>query len=173
MAGEPHPKYAVVAHMTLRQSNAPHPRVPLSTNGADSGHLAPRRDRSWRRAEPCSRLQRSDCRGRSDARKVRVTLGPPHNRGDAIVVPLSWKSSALPDLFPVLDGELEVAPLDPERCRVTLTASYVPPLGEVGRQLDHALFHRVAHSTVRAFLDRVADSLEENASVRDLRLGWE
>jgi ribosome-associated toxin RatA of RatAB toxin-antitoxin module len=79
----------------------------------------------------------------------------------------------LPDLFPVLDGELEVAPLDPERCRVTLTASYVPPLGEVGRQLDHALFHRVAHSTVRAFLDRVADSLEENASVRDLRLGWE
>jgi hypothetical protein len=24
MTGEPHPKYAVVAHMTLRQSNAPH-----------------------------------------------------------------------------------------------------------------------------------------------------
>jgi hypothetical protein len=106
------------------------------------------------------------------ARQVRVTLGPPHSRGDAMVVPLSWQASALPGLFPVLEGDLEVAPLDPERCRVTLTASYVPPLGEVGRQLDHVLLHRVAHSTVRAFLDRVADQLEENDPVRDLRPGW-
>jgi hypothetical protein len=106
------------------------------------------------------------------ARQVRVTVGRPHGLGDAIVVPLSWRASALPGLFPVLEGELVVAPLDPERCRVTLAASYVPPLGEVGRQLDHVLLHRVAHSTVRAFLDRVADHLEGNDSVRELSPGW-
>jgi hypothetical protein len=98
------------------------------------------------------------------ARKVRVILGPPHNRGEAIVVPLSWQANALPGLFPVLDGDLVVAAIDAERCRVTLTGSYEPPLGEVGRQLDRALLHRVAHSTVRAFLDRVAASLEADTS---------
>ena len=46
------------------------------------------------------------------ARKARVTLGPPHDRGDALVVPLSWQSSELPGLFPVLDGDIELAPLD-------------------------------------------------------------
>jgi hypothetical protein len=104
-------------------------------------------------------------------REVRVTLGRPHSRGNAIVLPLTWKAVVLPDLFPVLDGELEVAPLDPERCRVTLTSSYVPPLGAVGRQLDHVLLHRVAHSTARSFLDRLADNLEESAS-HSVRPTW-
>ena len=102
------------------------------------------------------------------AREVQVTLGPPHNRGSAIVVPLSWRATASPGLFPVLDGDLVVASVDATRCRLTLIASYVPPCGEVGRQLDRALLSRVGISTVRAFLDRVADSLEKDASVRDL-----
>jgi len=110
--------------------------------------------------------------GAQVSRKVRVTLGPPHDRGEAIVVPISWRATTLPGLFPVLDGDLEVAPLGPERCRVTLSASYVPPFGDVGQALDRALLHRVAISTARAFLDRVADSLEGNASVKDLRPGW-
>ncbi|MGA3215058.1 MAG: hypothetical protein ABSD97_05125 [Acidimicrobiales bacterium] len=94
------------------------------------------------------------------ARKVRVTLGPPHDRGDALVVPLSWKSSEMPGLFPVLDGDIELAPLDSDRCRVTLSASYVPPFGELGRQLDRALLHRVARSTARSFLALVRERLE-------------
>jgi hypothetical protein len=72
----------------------------------------------------------------------------------------------------MLEGDLEVAPLDPQRFRVTLTASYVPPFGEVGRRLDDVLMNRIAHSTARAFLDRVADHLERNSSIQDLRPGW-
>jgi hypothetical protein len=41
-----------------------------------------------------------------------------------------------------------------------LSASYVPPLGELGWRLDRALLHRVAESTVRSFLLRLAASLE-------------
>ncbi|MGO9581736.1 MAG: hypothetical protein ACLP36_02915 [Acidimicrobiales bacterium] len=107
------------------------------------------------------------------ARKVRVTLGPPHDRGDALVIPLSWRSSELPGLFPVLDGDMELAPLDSDRCRVTLSASYVPPFGELGRQLDRALLHRVARSTARSFLARVVESLERNGSVHDLTASGE
>ena len=106
------------------------------------------------------------------ARKVLVSLGPPHNRGEAIVVPLSWRSAALPGLFPVLDGDLVVSSVTAERCRITLEASYVPPFGELGRQLDRALLNRVASSTARAFLDRVADSLEANAQVIELMPKW-
>jgi hypothetical protein len=95
------------------------------------------------------------------AREVRVSLGPPRKRGDALVVPLSWESSGLRGFFPVLDGDVELAPLDPDRCRVTLSATYVPPFGELGRQLDRAVLHRVARSTVRSFLARVAGSLED------------
>jgi hypothetical protein len=93
-------------------------------------------------------------------RTVRVSLGLPHDRGDTLVVPLSWKSSELPSLFPMLDGDLQLAPLDEQSCRVTLSASYVPPLGALGGGLDRALLHRVASSTVRSFLARLADSLE-------------
>lgn len=94
------------------------------------------------------------------ARKVRVTLGPPHDRGSAVVVPVSWRSSEHPGLFPVLDGDIELSALGPEACRLSLAASYEPPFGEIGARLDRALMHRVARSTVSSFLTRVAALLE-------------
>jgi len=102
------------------------------------------------------------------ARKVRVTLGPPHDRGQAIVVPLSWRSIEHPGLFPVLDGDIELSALDQDRCRVALAASYVPPLGELGRQLDRALLHRVARSTARSFLAQVVAGLEDHGADRPI-----
>jgi len=96
------------------------------------------------------------------SREVRVHLGPPHRRGDALVVPISWEAVGLRSLFPMLDGDVELAPLGAGRCRLTLSASYVPPLGELGARLDQALLHRVAASTVRAFVSRIATSLLES-----------
>lgn len=92
-------------------------------------------------------------------REVRVTLGPPHDWGDALVLPLAWEASGLRALFPLLEGDIELAPLGTDRFRLTLSASYVPPFGELGARLDRALMHRVAVSTVRSFLVRVAASL--------------
>jgi hypothetical protein len=97
-------------------------------------------------------------------RTVRVSLGEPHDRGDTLVVPLSWESSELPSLFPRLDGDLQLVPLDKESCRVTLSASYIPPLGALGGRLDRALLHRIARSTARSFLLRLAESFEGDAA---------
>jgi hypothetical protein len=94
-------------------------------------------------------------------RQVEVTVGQTRDRGASCVVPLTWKATGLAGLFPVLDGDLELAPLGSNSCRLTLSATYVPPLGEVGRVLDRAVLHRVAQSTVRSFLAGVAGSLEE------------
>jgi len=94
-------------------------------------------------------------------REVAVTLGPPHVRGNARIVPLVWGATELPGMFPILNGDLELAPLDTRQCRLTLTASYLPPFGDFGRALDRTLLHRVSQSTVRSFLTRVATNLEE------------
>jgi hypothetical protein len=93
-------------------------------------------------------------------REVEVTLGPTRERDEARVVPLVWRATGLAGIFPVLNGDLELAPLGLQRSRLTLSASYLPPFGDVGRALDRALLHRVAQSTVRSFLARVAASLE-------------
>ena len=92
-------------------------------------------------------------------RDVRVTLGPPRDRAGAVVVGLAWQPSSFQALFPVLNGDIELAPID-GGCRLTLSASYVPPMGELGGRLDRALLHRVAQSTVRSFLSQVATSLQ-------------
>ena len=101
------------------------------------------------------------------AREVRVTLGPPRDRGVTLVLPISWQSSELPGLFPVLEGEVELLALDSGRCRVSLFVSYVPPFGQLGGYLDRALLHRVAWSTLRSFLVRLAESLEQEGLAVD------
>jgi hypothetical protein len=96
-------------------------------------------------------------------RDVRVTTGPPRDRVGALVVPLAWEPSKLQALFPVLNGDMELAPIGRGSCRLTLSASYAPPLGELGTHLDHAVLHHVAQSTVRSFLARVAAVLQADA----------
>ena len=95
----------------------------------------------------------------SVARSVEVTVGLVHRRGTSLVVPLSWEATGLRSMFPLLDGEVEVAPLDEQSSRLTFSGSYTPPWGQVGATLDRALLHRVATSTVRSFLNQIASNL--------------
>lgn len=93
-------------------------------------------------------------------REVRVRLGQPATTtGGGAVVPIRWEDARYPALFPVLDGDLEVARLDDGSCRLVLNASYRPPLEGIGMLLNQALLHRVAESTARSFLGRVATEL--------------
>jgi hypothetical protein len=98
-------------------------------------------------------------------RDVRARLGGYRTRHNGFVLWLWWEAAEHPSLFPVLDGDLEVAPLGDGRARLTLTASYVPPLGVIGRGIDRAVLHRVAQSTVRSFLTRVAAAAVARAAV--------
>ncbi len=96
--------------------------------------------------------------------EVQVTLGPSRQRGSSIVVPIEWEAVGSAALFPVLSGDLEISPLGLDQSRIALSASYVPPLGELGRRLDRAIMHRAAASTVRSFLHRLAASLEPSGA---------
>lgn len=76
-------------------------------------------------------------------------------------MPIRWEAATLSGLFPILDGNLELSPVDETTCRLSLVASYRPPLDGVGRRLDRVAFHRVAESTVRSFLELLSARLQE------------
>lgn len=95
-------------------------------------------------------------------RRVRAQiLGTMPGPGGSIVAWLRWEAVERQVLFPVLDGELQVTPLDAARSCVTLVGSYVPPLGALGNRLDRRLLHRVAERTVRVFVERLAAGLAD------------
>ena len=93
-------------------------------------------------------------------REVSVTLGPWRPRGDAISRSLAWRASELQSLFPLLEGDIELAPIGEEGSRISLAVVYTPPLGGMGALVDRAVLHRVAASTVRSFISKVASNLE-------------
>ena len=94
-------------------------------------------------------------------KQVCMTLGDIRDRGDGTVLPIRWHATGVAGLFPVLDADLEFAPLGPNDAVISLWGTYDPPLHGVGTQLDRWVFHRVAEATVRAFLGRMADALQD------------
>jgi hypothetical protein len=97
---------------------------------------------------------------------VAVEAGMPIARGEITIVPLTWRATGTPGLFPVLSADLEVAALDPFLTQLTLRGRYEPPLGTVGRRLDRLLMHRVAEASIRSFLRRLAESLSASEHER-------
>ncbi|MFZ0130580.1 MAG: hypothetical protein WAL77_14280 [Candidatus Dormiibacterota bacterium] len=93
------------------------------------------------------------------AKTVSLEVGEPLKRDEVTVVPLTWKATATPGLFPVMWADLEVVALDAELTQLTLRGRYEPPLGAVGRRLDRLLLHRIAEASVRSFLDRLVATL--------------
>jgi hypothetical protein len=92
-------------------------------------------------------------------KRVGVTVGAPVRTAQRTWLPIAWQAAGPSALFPVLDAELEIAPLGRQQTQLALSGSYTPPLGPVGRAIDRALLHRVAEATVKDFVDRVARAL--------------
>jgi len=95
-------------------------------------------------------------------RSVAITLGAPVRGTTKTVIPLSWRATgATANLFPTMEADIEVAPLDPRTTQLAISARYVPPLGLVGRMLDRAILHRIAEATLKDFLDHVAEAIRD------------
>ncbi len=94
---------------------------------------------------------------------VSVRLGRPDSAGGTLQMAIAWEATGPSGLFPRFEGTLQLAELDPERCELSLTGHYRPPLGRTGQVLDEAFLARVARATVRSLLRRVAHGLEQAA----------
>jgi hypothetical protein len=99
------------------------------------------------------------------AREVAIDLGAPLRLPTKTVVPLRWTATGVSGLFPSLDADLEIAPLGQDRCQLSMSARYVPPLGALGRVIDRALLFRIAEATIKNFLDQVRDGISREVSL--------
>jgi hypothetical protein len=93
------------------------------------------------------------------ARQVEIEVGSPIRLATKTVLPLRWRATGTTGLFPALDADLEIAALGHDRCQLSISARYVPPLKALGRIIDQALLFRVAEATIKDFLDRVRDAI--------------
>jgi len=93
-------------------------------------------------------------------KKVAIEVGEPLTTGSWTEVPITWRATFIKELFPVMTGKVELAPVDPRVTRLTVCGMYQPPLGRIGKHLDDALMHRVAEATVRELAESIAKRLE-------------
>ncbi|HET9051292.1 MAG TPA: hypothetical protein VFO60_06275 [Candidatus Dormibacteraeota bacterium] len=89
-----------------------------------------------------------------------VTCGDAAERGDVLLLPIAWMADRLAGTAPILEAEVEVAPLGADRTQVSLSGRYEPPAGDLGHHVDRLVLHRVAQATVRAFLERMRQTLD-------------
>lgn len=97
--------------------------------------------------------------GVSLRKRVTVELGEPEHKGNWTNVPISWKATFPERLFPVLNGRLELVPVEKEVTRLTVSGMYEPPLGRLGALIDDAVMHSVAEATVREVTESIAKQL--------------
>lgn len=91
-------------------------------------------------------------------KQVRLHVGaaPELLREDRVMLPVSWETAGGPPIFPKMAGTLHVEPAGPELTRITLNATYDPPLGALGALIDRSLMHRLARMTMMDFVERLA-----------------
>jgi hypothetical protein len=82
-----------------------------------------------------------------------VGVGDPRDMGGVTVVPLAWPGGA-----PLLSADLALAPVGARRTQLTLAGR----CAETGRA--GALQRRIVQATMRAFLLRLVDGLEQAAA---------
>lgn len=92
-------------------------------------------------------------------KEVAVEVGEPITSGAWTEVPITWQATHITELFPVMVGRVEVAPVDLGVTRLTVCGMYQPPLGRLGKMLDDALLNRVAAATVRELAETIAERL--------------
>lgn len=66
-------------------------------------------------------------------------------------------ASAHPDLFPHLEGRIDLVPISALRTAVFFVAAYTPPLGVVGSAIDLLGLHRFAEDAMERLFDRIVE----------------
>lgn len=97
------------------------------------------------------------------AKTVSLQVGRPVRTPNQTTIPLAWQATGAPGLFPRMNADLTIARLGPEMTQLGFSGSYEAPLGPVGQAIDSALLHRIAESSVKSFVDRIADAVDDGA----------
>ena len=86
--------------------------------------------------------------------------------GSTFVIPLRWEATGPASrLYPALDANIGITPVDDMTCVLSIIGTYTPPLGVLGTTLDRAAMSRLASATIDAFLARLASEATTTARV--------
>lgn len=99
-------------------------------------------------------------------KRVVVTVGEPIRTATWTVIPLDWKATFPEHLFPSMTGRIEIAPVDKDVSRLTVSGMYEPPLGKLGKQLDETVMQGIAEATVKELADTIAKRIETAVSAQ-------
>jgi hypothetical protein len=99
-------------------------------------------------------------------KRVVVTLGEPVKTATWTVIPLDWKATFPEHLFPKMTGRIELAPVDANVSRLTVSGMYEPPLGKLGKQLNETVMQGVADATVKDLAEAIAKRLAAAVSAK-------
>ena len=99
------------------------------------------------------------------AKTIAIEVEAPLRGKTETEVPISWKATGTPGLFPVMEAGIVVTSVGPDITQLTLRGSYDPPLSVVGKTLDRTTFHHLAEATVKGLIDRIGRSIERNGHV--------
>jgi len=94
-------------------------------------------------------------------KRVAVGLGSLIKDGSWAELPISWKVTAAGLFFPIFNGKMQLAPVDPTVTRLTVSGMYKPPLGRIGLELDDAFMHKVAEGTLKDLVEAISRRLEK------------
>lgn len=92
------------------------------------------------------------------AKTITMTPGAPDRRTGHTRIPICWEATDS-GFFPTMDADLSIVALGADRTKLVLQGNYQPPLGAVGATLDRFLLHHIAESSVKHFVDRVAEAV--------------
>jgi hypothetical protein len=93
------------------------------------------------------------------AKEVRLQIGSPQIHRIGLIYPVSWSALGAEALFPRLNADLVISHVGVHGTRIIMDGTYEPPLGQLGRAVDRILMRRIAESTVKSWVDRLAESL--------------
>ena len=99
-------------------------------------------------------------------KRVVVTLGEPVRTATWTVIPLDWKATFPEQLFPSMTGRIELAPVDKDISRLTVSGMYEPPLGKLGKQLDETVMQGIADATVKELAESIAKRIDAAVSAQ-------
>jgi hypothetical protein len=99
------------------------------------------------------------------AKEVRLEIGAVEVHRTGLVYPISWSATGAGILFPRLTADLTFSHVGSDQTRISLEGTYEPPLGSLGRVVDRVVLRRVADSTVKAWIDRLAEAIAAGHAV--------
>lgn len=122
-------------------------------------------------AQPCPPSSwRISVKAGPAARVVIAEVGEPWTLPEAFVRPVKWRPVAghggeqhASRLVPGFDGRLTLELHDDAPSTLELAGHYEPPGGKVGAAADSVVLHRVAHGTIEALLDHIAQRISQVA----------